>query len=355
MKNKFVDTIQRLIEQTDEESDLKLKVKELIDKEEKDELLGLELSSFIDLAIAKIQKNDAHHVKEGIILTEIHDFDVKFGGLMLGELIVIGGRPTMGKRNLLSWLSLRLAQKMPTLFFSFEITKEMLTSLMISSCSNKSVHEIELNQLDAQDQLNVIKKIGEFEDAELYITEECSESISRFIRFCENAIETKGIKIIAVDYLQLMRTSNPRTNREKEIEYIMGELKKFVKKHQVTLILNSQLARSPDLRTGSKRPILSDLRDSGSIEQLADKIILLYRPDYYGLEVDENNCSTHNMLELIVAKNNYGTTGSVKLSTMGQDIVGYNDTKSADESIQIFHQRKADLNKREDWEGFQPF
>jgi replicative DNA helicase len=140
--------------------------------------------------------------------------------------------------------------------------------------------------------------------------------MSAFRAHCQQHIDAHGVKIIMVDYLQMMSASKHRNSRELEISYVSRELKNIAKDLNVCLIATSQLSRAVESRGGayhSKHPQLSDLRESGAIEQDADKVIFVYRPAYYGITHDENGNDIQSLTELILAKNRNGKLGEVKL------------------------------------------
>ena len=140
--------------------------------------------------------------------------------------------------------------------------------------------------------------------------------MSAFRAHCQQHIDAHGVKIIMVDYLQMMSASKHRNSRELEISYVSRELKNIAKDLNVCLIATSQLSRAVESRGGaylSKHPQLSDLRESGAIEQDADKVIFIYRPAYYLITHDENGNDIESLTELILAKNRNGKLGTVKL------------------------------------------
>jgi replicative DNA helicase len=124
--------------------------------------------------------------------------------------------------------------------------------------------------------------------------------------YCEKMVAEKGIRVIAIDYLQMLSSNRYRHNRELEVSYISRTLKKIAKDLNICMIVTSQLSRSVETRGGDKRPLLSDLRESGAIEQDADKVIFVYRPDYYGITTDEDGNTTKGQLELLMVKNRTG-------------------------------------------------
>jgi replicative DNA helicase len=165
-------------------------------------------------------------------------------------------------------------------------------------------------------------KIGRLEQAPLIIDDTPALDISSFEEKCRNLKEKHDIQLIIVDYLQLMQGKGGDGkgigDRWQEIGSISRVLKSVAKELNVPVIALSQLSRAVENRPGSKRPMLSDLAESGSIEQDADMVLLLYRPEYYGLDVDEDNNPTQGVGEIIIAKHRNGETGRVRLKFVGK-------------------------------------
>ena len=253
---------------------------------------------------------------ENMVKTGFAEFDDTFGGFALGELVVIGGRPGMGKTQLMVNLALQIAQSYPVLYFTFDLSIYALTNRFLASASNIANDKILQKQLtqDELEQLTAQKKA--FSTVPLYINDSCNNSMSAFRAHCQQHIDAHGVKIIMVDYLQMMSASKHRNSRELEISYVSRELKNIAKDLNVCLIATSQLSRAVESRGGayhSKHPQLSDLRESGAIEQDADKVIFVYRPAYYGITHDENGNDIQSLTELIIAKNRNGKLGEIKL------------------------------------------
>jgi replicative DNA helicase len=243
------------------------------------------------------------------------DFDKMFGGFSLGEFVVIGGRPAMGKTQLLVNLSLNISQTIPILYFTFDLSEYLLTSRFISSVSGVPVGKILQHKLTAEDKSKLSSVESALSKYKIFVNGSCNNSLTAFKAHCQKQIEENGVKVIFVDYLQMMSSSKYRNNRELEISYISRELKNIAKDFNVCVIATSQLSRAVELRTrgGSRRPQLSDLRDSGAIEQDADKVIFIYRPEYYGIVCDEMGNNTEGLTEIILAKNRNGSLGSIAL------------------------------------------
>ncbi len=234
-------------------------------------------------------------------------------GFGLGEFIVFGGRPSMGKTALFINLALRISINNPVLFFSFDLSENLLSQRVISNLTSISLDKIRKNKLDKMDLLKLKRVEEKINHYQLYINESCSNSILDFRLHCEKMIKEKGVKVIFLDYIQLMSATKFGNRRELEISYISRELKRIAKELKVCLIASSQLSRAVEMRGGDRRPMLSDLRESGAIEQDADKVIFLYRPEYYGFDLDENGNLTQNKMELMVEKNRSGALGIAEL------------------------------------------
>jgi replicative DNA helicase len=178
----------------------------------------------------------------------------------------------------------------------------------------------------------------------IFIYDQFVTSISSVSDKCRQLVRENNAEVIFIDYLQLMGTFNRRNNRETEISIVMRELKNLAKELNIVLVVASQLSRQVENRPGgSKRPQLSDLRESGSIEQDSDKVLFIYRHEYYGIEFDENNESTRHVMELIMAKNNTGYCESIKL-TVKKGFTGFADYKGPYSELTISQNRLNDLN-----------
>lgn len=248
-----------------------------------------------------------------VIKTGFKNFDDEFGGFLPGEFVVIGGRPSMGKTQLLVNLSLNISQKTSILYFTFDLSEFLLTNRFISSLSGVPVSKILLKTLSNEENRKLTSLEQSIQKQLIFINDSCNNSISAFTAHCKKQVEENDVKIIIVDYLQMMSSSKHRNNREMEISYISKELKNIAKENNVCVIATSQLSRAVETRGGYKKPHLSDLRESGAIEQDADKVIFIYRYEYYGITEDEEGNNTAGLMELIMAKNRNGNLGSIKL------------------------------------------
>ena len=286
---------------------------------------SIRISELVSESIQQLQdENDPGNV----IKTGFSNFDTTFGGFGLGAFIVIGARPSIGKTQLLVNLALQISLHTPLLYFTYDLSDFSLTNRFISSLSGIPTDRM-LHRKLSTDERNTLKSIEkEFSKYRMFINDSCNTSISAFKVECQKWIKEQGVKVIIVDYLQMMSSSKFRNSRDLEIGMISRELKNIAKDFNVCVIASSQLSRSVESRGGAKHPILSDLRESGAIEQDADKVFFIYRAEYYGFLMDADGNNTAGLAELILAKNRNGKLGSVKLMhdqhfTNFKDFVAY--------------------------------
>lgn len=243
------------------------------------------------------------------------DLDALTLGLQPADLIVLAGRPSMGKTalgmNIAEYIAFK--EKRPVLIFSLEMPKKSLLQRMLSSLGKIDQTKLRTGQLSSNDWSNLEKLMRDIQKTRLSIDDTAgltpADMRARVRRFRR---EHGDLALVVVDYLQLMRLPGQRENRTVEISDISRSLKQLAKEFHVPVIALSQLNRSLEQRT-DKRPIMSDLRDSGSIEQDADLILFIYRDEVYHPEILEKN-----LAELIIAKHRNGPTGKVKLTFRGQ-------------------------------------
>ena len=267
--------------------------------------------------------------KEGIsgVPSGFRDIDKETGGWQNSDLIIIAARPAMGKTAFLLSMARNIAvgHKIPMALFSLEMASVQLITRMIASETKISSEKLRKGTLTDEEWQRLFSNVSELENAPLYIDETPSLSIFDFRAKCRRLVMQHGVKLIMVDYLQLMTAGNGGKgvgNREQEISMISRSLKAIAKELNVPVIALSQLSRSVETRPG-KRPQLSDLRESGAIEQDADIVSFIFRPEYYKISVWDNDeegleTSTENQAELIIAKHRNGATADVRLSFLKQ-------------------------------------
>jgi len=239
-------------------------------------------------------------------------------GWQKGELIIVAARPAMGKTAFTLSLARNAAllYNKPVAFFSLEMSAQQLAMRMISAEAELNAELLRRGKLEAYEWEQLHSRIGRIANAPIYIDDTAALSIYELRAKCRRLKVERKIEMIIIDYLQLMSGDNGDRkigNREQEIASISRALKQLSKELEVPVIALSQLSRSVETRGGDKRPMLSDLRESGSIEQDADMVIFLYRPEYYDLKVDEDGNSTEGIAEVIIGKQRSGPVGKVRL------------------------------------------
>ncbi|MEA4888830.1 MAG: replicative DNA helicase [Clostridiaceae bacterium] len=251
--------------------------------------------------------------RENIVLTGFHSLDRILGGLRPGGLIIVAARPAMGK----SAFALNIAQKAATLHhvpaavFSLEMSKEEIGNRILSSQSLVNAKSLNTGDLQTEDWEKIARALPPLYAAPVYIDDRSGTSVMEMMSKCRQLKLENKLGLIIIDYLQLMsgNGSGRSDNRQQEISEISRSLKIMAKELSVPIIALSQLSRACEMRS-DKKPLLSDLRDSGAIEQDADVVIFLYRDHYYA--TDQTPMETEDA-EIIIAKNRQGATGSVQL------------------------------------------
>ena len=303
---------------------------------------SMDVTDLIDLAEGEIFKVSEGHVKRDVqkskdILTKtlqaIEEASKREGGfsgvpsgfthldrLTLGwqpsDLIIIAARPSMGKTAFVLSLARNVAvdYEKGVAFFSLEMSAEQLMMRLIVGESGLDSRDVRNGQLTPEQWKHLEASIKPLAGAPLFIDDTPALSIYEFRSKARRLKTQYDIQLIIIDYLQLMTASvDTRGNREQEVAMISRSLKAIAKELNIPIIALSQLNRSVESRGGDKRPQLSDLRESGAIEQDADLVAFIHRPEYYGLNVDEAGNSTQGMAEIIVAKHRNGAVDTIKL------------------------------------------
>lgn len=242
----------------------------------------------------------------------IQSLDKLTGGWQNGDLIIVAARPAMGKTALAVTLGKNAAMMFskPTAIFSLEMTESQLMRRIISSEAKINSYLLKNpKNLTDENWKEINTAIGDISNAPLFIDDTPGMSIFELRAKARRMKEENGIELIIIDYLQLMTAGMDKGNREQEISLISRSLKGLAKELQIPVIALSQLSRAVESRPGSKEPQLSDLRESGAIEQDADMVIFPHRPEYYNIMEDEAGNSTVGMAKLIIAKHREGAIG----------------------------------------------
>ncbi len=239
------------------------------------------------------------------------DLDKMTNGLIKKDFIIIAGRPSMGKTAFALNLGLAASIEASVAIFSLEMSKEQLTDRLLSAKCLTDFGKIMTGKLDTKEFEKIVVGANELMSRKLVI-DDTTSLLNDIKAKCRKLKIQNGLNLVIIDYLQLIRTTLKTTSREQEVSHISRELKALAKELDITMIALSQLSRAPEQRA-DHRPVLSDLRESGSIEQDADVIHFLYRDEYYNKETEDKNIA-----EVITAKNRNGQTTTTKLAWLGQ-------------------------------------
>lgn len=297
--------------------------------------------------VSAISKPSGDNTLFESIPTGFTDLDRMMRGLPLGELIVLGARPAMGKTAFLVSLMANLVPfKIPIAYFSVENSAQQILLRLLSNFTQLPFHNIVSKELTPEQIEEIVSKTQLVKEANITIEDNCF-SIDDIIAQTDYLVKEKGVKLILIDYLQLIRVKSRReNNREADIAKVCRELKGLARKYNIVVVVNSQLSRAVETRGGDKKPMLSDLRESGAIEQDADKVLFLYRAEYYNITEDEVGNPTEGIAEIIVAKDRQGGIGFVQLNFIGQcstfKDIGFNAVKKPHYGAEYFKEIRKD-------------
>jgi len=265
-------------------------------------------------SFAKIEElyNQKQHITG--VPTGFADLDYRTAGLHGSDLVLVAARPAMGKSAFALNIATNVAvrAKVPVAIFSLEMSKEQMVNRILCSEAMVDSNKVRTGKLDENDWTKLAGALGPLSEAEIYIDDTPGISVMEIRAKCRKLKLEKNIGMVVIDYLQLIQASNKRLgSREQEISEISRSLKILAKEINVPVIALSQLSRAPEQRP-DHRPMLSDLRESGAIEQDADIVMFLYRDDYYNEDSEKKNIA-----EIIMAKHRSGSTGTVELLWLG--------------------------------------
>lgn len=258
--------------------------------------------------------------KDGLmgVPTGFPRMDRTLSGLQGGQLIVVAGRPGMGKTsfalNIVEHVA--MVKKVPCLVFSLEMAADQLAGRLLCAEAKVDSQNLRSGNVSEQDIHKLASAIKVLKTAPVYIDDSSVISATEMLAKAQRLKKTEALGLIVIDYLQLMSGSGRAENRQQEIAQLTRTLKVMSKELSLPIILLSQLSRAMEKRDkGSRRPMLSDLRESGAIEQDADVVLFLHREDYYGDESDPDNVGK---AEIIIAKQRNGPTGSIPVKWNGE-------------------------------------
>lgn len=282
-----------------------------------------DLDSVIEAAYERLNK--AATQKDGMsgLPSGFYDIDAKTSGWQNSDLIIIAARPAMGKTAFVLSMAANMAieRKIPVAMFSLEMDNIQLVNRLISNICEIESGKIRNGQLEPYEWQQLDTRMNKMFKAPLYLDETANLSVFELRTKARRLVNEYGVKIIIIDYLQLMNASGMNAHsRQEEVSCISRNLKILAKELNIPIIVLSQLNRELEKRTGSegKKPQLSDLRESGAIEQDADMVCFIHRPEVFGLSIDENNIDMKNVGLFIIAKHRNGSLGEIKLKFKGE-------------------------------------
>ena len=263
------------------------------------------------LEIEKIFNNKGEITGVGSGFT---DLDAMTSGFQPGDMILIAARPSMGKTTFALNIAEHAALKenKSVVIFSLEMSKEQLAYKLLCSEANVDMLKLRTGALEDEDWENIARATGPLSKAKVYIDDTAGVTVMEMRSKCRRLKLEYGIDLIVIDYLQLMSGGGNTDNRQQEVSEISRSIKALAKEMECPVIALSQLSRAPEQRA-DHRPMLSDLRESGSIEQDADLVMFLYRDEYYNKETEDKNIG-----ECIIAKQRNGPVGTVRMAWLGQ-------------------------------------
>jgi replicative DNA helicase len=328
-----------------------------------DDLLDSTQQSIFDLADRNM-KRDTQSIKEVINeaiddLQSVQERDDGLSGIPSGytgidritlgwqpsDLIILAARPSVGKTAFVLTMARNMSvdHKIPVAIFSLEMANKQLAKRLMISETGISAEKIKGGRkLEAYEWEQMNDRINALTEAPLYIDDTPSLSINEFRSKARRLVASAGVKIIIIDYLQLM--TGPlelRGMREQEVSAISRSLKATAKELNVPIIALSQLSRAVEIRGGAKRPQLSDLRESGAIEQDADIVMFIHRPDYYGLNDDPTQVG---LTEIIIAKHRNGAVGDVQMRFRNSEVKFVDITDSAIEGPELSSEGESSIS-----------
>lgn len=295
------------------------------------------MSSLIALAVEGIEKASREDGTVRGVPSGFVEVDRVTAGWQKQDLLIIAARPGMGKTSFVLSMARNMAvdHNRPIAVFSLEMSSIQLTNRLIASETELSASKLREGSLEPHEWEQLNSKLHRLSQAPIFIDDTPALSVFELRAKCRRLKAQHKIELVMVDYLQLMTAGGDGKNggnREQEISTISRSLKGIAKELDIPVIALSQLSRNVENRGGTKRPQLSDLRESGAIEQDADMVMFIYRPEYYGLEETETGMSTDGFAELIIAKHRNGALKDVPLRFI-QNLAKFTDWENNEYSF----------------------
>ena len=282
-----------------------------------------QIDPVVDQALKAINKAAANTGGLTGVPTGYHKLDEITSGWQASDLVIIAGRPAMGKTSFALSMAKNIAAdfKVPLAFFSLEMSNVQLVDRLISNVCEIPGSKILNGQLQPDEWDRLDKRVNNLLGAPIYIDDTPGLSVFELRTKARRLVREHGVKIIMIDYLQLMNANGMRfSSRQEEVSTISRSLKGLAKELDIPILALSQLNRGVESREGleGKRPQLSDLRESGAIEQDADMVLFVHRPEYYHIYQDDSGRDLHGMAQIIIAKHRKGRTDDVLLTFRGE-------------------------------------
>lgn len=275
----------------------------------------IKLNNLLKSAIEQIEEAGKRKDSLSGVPSGFMRLDRLTSGWQKSDLIILAARPSMGKTAFVLSMARNMAvdHNRPVAFFSLEMSSIQLVNRLIIGETQLASDKIRTGRLENYEWEQLEYKIKDLEKAPIYVDDTPAISIFEFRAKARRLKQKYDIQAVIIDYLQLMTGSKDSGSREQEVSNISRSLKSVAKELDIPVIALSQLNRSVEMRSGNKRPQLSDLRESGAIEQDADLVIFIHRSEYYGIDVDEEGNSLKGIAEIIVSKHRNGPVGDINL------------------------------------------
>ncbi len=281
----------------------------------------LDMPTLVQEAVKMVQLSSKKDGSFTGVPSGFTELDRVTSGWQPSDLIIVAARPGMGKTafTLTTARNACVDYGKAVAFFSLEMSAVQLVTRLISGESEIPAEKLRRGNLESYEWQQLYSKMKSLEDAKIYIDDTPSLSVFELRAKCRRLKQQFNIDMVMIDYLQLMSSgTDMKGNRVEEISMISRSLKSLAKELSIPVIALSQLSRAVEQRGGNKKPVLSDLRESGAIEQDADMVIFIYRPEYYKLDEDESGNSTAGMAEISIAKHRNGSLADVPLRFIGK-------------------------------------
>ncbi|HEY8549413.1 MAG TPA: replicative DNA helicase [Vicinamibacterales bacterium] len=275
------------------------------------------LSALVEESFDTLSKLQQHRGLVSGVPTGFTELDEMTAGLQPGDLVIVAARPSMGKTsftlNIAQHVGLNRERPMTVGFFSLEMSAQQLFLRLLTAEARIDAHRLRSGYLSSDDYAKLVKAVGTLESARIFIDDTAAIGVLEMRAKARRLKADHGLDLLIVDYLQLMQGRGRFDNRQQELASISRSLKGLAKELNVPIIALSQLSRAPESRS-DKRPQLSDLRESGALEQDADVVMMIFRPGVY----EKDNPDLQNVAEIIIAKQRNGPIGTVTLAFLPQ-------------------------------------